>query len=63
MKGVMALISRPVFQRLLRYAVAAVAAMAAFNGAYAELSPFTLAPGVLGLAGLAFTGDNFLARD
>ncbi len=60
----MALISRPVFQRLLRYAVAAVAAMAAFNGAYAELSPFTLAPGgVLGLAGLAFTGDNFLIRD
>ncbi len=51
-------IAYPTFQRLLRCAVATVAAVAAYNGAYAELSPFTFAPGVFGLAGLALSVDG-----
>ncbi len=59
----MVFIARPALHRLLRHSVVAVAAVAACNGAIAALSPFTLAPGAVGLAGTSFTGDNILVSD
>ncbi len=58
----MGFIARPAFQQLLRHSVVAVAAVAACNGAFAALSPFTLNTSAF-TGGTTFTGDNILVSD